>query len=466
MLAQQLLYAVSCAAVTRALGPWLQSGMARLLAYSALLWNPMSFEGANLGRIMRQNLYTPLALLVLAGLIGMYSRRTGNWRRQSGCAVLAGSAWGCFWLTREESVWLVPGMILLLLAYFLGPGGGNFRARWPDAWRTTAILSAAASLPLLAVSTLNYGHYGWFGTVEFRAAAFKDAYGALARINVGPVLPMVPVTRQMREAAYDLSPTFAELRPHLEGEIGLHWADKENFAPEERQIRGGWFIWALRDAVAAAGHARSARDALQFYRNVADELNAACDAGRVPARPPRSGFLPPLQASLMRPLWDAGWVYMKFFATFESFTAYSRESLGDYAELKVFRDMTGGPLSFAPRSPMPPTPRQDEFRQRQVYVLDQIGQRLSALFSWLVRIAACVGAIRLAVDIVRRRWSFPLVLAIACAGSCLAYIAINAIVEVTSFPNKTPAALASAYPLLILAVIAVTLDMLPGRRKI
>jgi hypothetical protein len=466
LLAQQLLYVVSCAAVTRALGPWLQSGTARLLAYSALLWNPMSYEGANLGRIMRQNLYTPLALLVLAGLIGMYSRRTENWRRQFGWAALAGIAWGCFWLTREESVWLVPGVILLLLAYLLGPGVGSFRARWPDAWRTAAILSAAASLPIFIVSTVNYGHYGWFGTVEFRAAAFKDAYGALTRIKVGPDLPMVPVTRQMREAAYNVSPTFAELQPYLEGELGLHWADKENFAPEERQIRGGWFIWALRDAVAAAGHAHNAREALQFYRHMADELNAACDAGRVPARPPRSGFLPALQTSLLGPLWDAGCAYTRFFATFESFTAYSRESLGDYAELKVFRDFVGGPLSVAPRSPMPPVPRQDELRQRQVHLLDQIGRNLSTLFSWLVPLAACVGTIRLAMAIVRRRWSFPLVLATACAGSCLAYIAINAIIEVTSFPNKTPAALASAYPLLILAIIAVALDILPGQRKI
>ena len=332
-----------------------------------------------------------------------------------------------------------------------------------------AILSAAASLPLLVVSTLNYGHYGWFGTVEFRAAAFKDAYGALTRINVGPELPMVPVTRQMREAAYDLSPTFAELRPYLEGELGLHWADKENFAPEERQIRGGWFIWALRDAVAAAGHAHNARDALQFYRHMADELNAACEAGRVPARPPRSGFLPPLQASLLRPLWDAGWVYTRFFATFDSFTAYSRESLGDYAELKVFRDLTGGPFERGPaltravRATPGRTPaatgspaRRDRARPFDTF-LHLAGAARGACcrrhpgWSWTFRGGA---------------WSFPLVIAVACAaGSCLAYIAINAIVEVTSFPNKTPAALASAYPLLILAIIAVALDVWPDRRQ-
>ncbi len=38
-------------------------------------------------------------------------------------------------------------------------------------------------------------------------------------------------------------------------------------------------MWALRDAVQAAGHYRTAVEARAFYRQLADEVDRACDAG-------------------------------------------------------------------------------------------------------------------------------------------------------------------------------------------
>lgn len=112
LLAQQLLYAGACAAITRALAPWLRPA-AQFSLYALLLWNPMSYEAGNLSRLMRQNLYTPLALLVIAGLIHLFARRRESWQRQSGPAMLTGLALGGFWLTREESVWLLPAVGLI-----------------------------------------------------------------------------------------------------------------------------------------------------------------------------------------------------------------------------------------------------------------------------------------------------------------------------------------------------------------
>jgi len=42
LLAQQALYAASCAALTRSLRPWLRPGAAWFACYVLLLWNPMS----------------------------------------------------------------------------------------------------------------------------------------------------------------------------------------------------------------------------------------------------------------------------------------------------------------------------------------------------------------------------------------------------------------------------------------
>ncbi len=79
--------------------------------------------------------------------------------------------------------------------------------------------------------------------------------------------------------------TFALLRPYFEGDFGLGWAQASSayvtkLPAEARQIGGGWLMWALRDCVVAAGYGHNAREALDFYRRMADEINAACDAGK------------------------------------------------------------------------------------------------------------------------------------------------------------------------------------------
>jgi hypothetical protein len=457
LLAQQLFYATACAALTRSLVPWLRTGVAQFGFYTLLLWNPMSFDAGNLGRLMRQNVYTPLALLVLAGLVRLFARRRETWRHQAGPAALTGLALGCFWLTREESVWLLPSVGLLLLGAFASLRR-EWRARWPALGTSMAVLLAALLLPVTIVCALNLRHYGWFGTVEFRAAEFKDAYGALTRLKTGPELKQVPVTREMREAAYAVSPAFARLRPYLEGPVGDHWSEKSLFPAADRQMRGGWFIWALRDAVAEAGLAPDAGAALRYYQSIATEVNTACDSGRVLARPPRSGFLPTLGPELLRPLVEGAVEYGSFFIFFKNFNARSPQSVGDYAELKPFRDLTGTPLSHAPRSVEAPRPSQSAHDAWRVEVLERLGSGIVRIIGWLGPVVLLLGLGRLIESLLDRRVSFPLGLAAALLAGCAAYLAINVLVQVTSFYNMSPAAMASAYPLYLAALGAIVLD--------
>jgi hypothetical protein len=463
-LAQHLLYAGSCAAVVTALRPWLGSSAARFICYTALLWNPMSYEAQNLGRVLRQNLYVPLALFVLAGLVTLFTRRREGAVRQVVPAGLAGLAFGAFWLTREESVWLVPAVGLLLLAPALA-----VRRELVQRWRALAAGVGAfvvvAALPLLIVSTLNFRHYGWFGTVEFRAPEFNDAYGALLRIQTGPKVENVTITRQTREKAYELSPAFARIRPALEGAVGEHWFDATVAPVSERQIRGGWFMWALRDAARVAGVTPDAGAAMRYYRQVADELNAACDAGRVAALPRRSGFLPPLGLELVRPVIDNTRAFTDYFFRFRDFTARPLASLGDYAELKPFRDFIGTRLTPSARSPELPSPERDRRDAWKVETLERIGQSVASLLGLIGPLLLFIGVVRGIESALDRRVSYLLGLAGALLLSCCAYLAINVLIHTTSFNNMTPAALAGAYPLYLVAVLAIATDTLASLRR-
>ncbi|MEO6992011.1 MAG: hypothetical protein ABI273_00155, partial [Lacunisphaera sp.] len=391
--AQQVLYAGACAAFARACAPVVRSGGVRLLIYSLLLWNPMTYEAPTMARVMRQHVYIPLGILIFAGLIALYYRCGESFRKQAGWAAVLGFSLGGFWLTREESIWLVPSVFLLGAAWGVAAFRTNPEAR-RTLWRVALTVVAFALLPVTFISWGNYRHYGLFGTSEFHASAFNDAYGAMVRVKIGPDLPQVPVTRQAREAMYRVSPAFAELKPYLDGPIGSAWAEKEMYPAAERQLRGGWFVWALRDCVVAAGHGHSAGEAMAFYRKMADEINHACDDGRLPAWSHRSGFAPIIHAGEPAKITRTFFSFCDFVISFRSFSVFTPISLGDNHDLEIFRDLTRDRLSPSERATSFPMPNQDVLDRHKLAMLSTIGNALRPVLLVLCYVAGILLLLR------------------------------------------------------------------------
>jgi hypothetical protein len=355
----------------------------------------------------------------------------------------------------------VPSIVLLVAAGLHGAYGIS-RAQGRTQLTSLGVAAACAALPILLVSWQNYRSYQWFGTVEFRSPEFNDAYGAMVRVKIGPELAFVPVTRQARAAMYQVSPTFAKLQPFLEGDAGLGWAGASagmtKLAPEERQIGGGWLVWALRDTVAAAGYCHNAREALDFYRRTADEINRACDDGRLPAHPARSGFMPVWKEGQTAEVLQTAWMFADFVAGYKSFSAYPHLSTGTDDEVRLFRDLTRDNLSVVPNATNFILPNQISLDGWKVGVLEETGKFLRRPLLILFLAAHALVLVRLVQLAWTRELSFPLVLAAAAWGAAFAYLLINAVVQVTSFGVIAVSTFWPVYPLLQLFSVAAVWD--------
>ncbi len=461
-LAQHIFYAAACGAFVRALRPAITSAGVRFGIFALLLLNPMTYDGPSMGRVLRQHVYGPLGLMILAGLVALYLRRSESVRRQWPWAVLAGAAAGCFYLTREESLWIISSVALL--------GGACLFGAWRLS-RATVIRSGAllalgamvASVPVVTVCALNKKYYDWFGTCEFHAKEFRDAYGAMLRVRVGPELPLVPVTREAREAMAQASPQFALLQQQFEaGGLAQGWAGASEFftklPPEQGQIGGGWFMWALREAVTKAGHGGDAKQAMSFYRQMADEINRACDEGRLPAGPRRSGFMPRWHDSQTPVFVRATREFTDFVIRFSRFGGKPPPSTGSGEELQLFRDITRERLS-------PPDGELDVVGAARYLLnvwkaetLHRIGKALRPVLMVLFWLATIVGLARTGWLLWHRRWTYPLTVAAAAGGACAASILMHAMIEASSFPVHTISSFAPTYPLLIVFIIATLWD--------
>ena len=271
----------------------MRSEFATLCFFVFLLLSPVPVSEGEL-RVMREGLYGPMTLLVLAGCIWWIRLRKAVIVKRASLAIGLGLLLGGYWLTREESIIISVTLaaVLLALLYLAFLGADRVRGIGREVVLSAlAFLSAAA---LYAVfGSLNSRFYGVSDIVEFKQSEFVSAYGALTRIRHADPRPYIVVPREALERAFAVSSTAAELQTYFK-QPGYVEAGCAAFAvsPCDREVRGAWFMWALRDAVASKGHYATAVEARRFYAALAEELNSACEAGRIACVARRDTMVP------------------------------------------------------------------------------------------------------------------------------------------------------------------------------
>lgn len=252
-------------------------------------WQPAAFAW---GRVLRDNISAAQVLLVLACVMHFVaSLRAGN--RGLGWMGAAGLVGGWFWCTREDGVWILPGLIVLIAAILVSHWRNPREMR--RVFSGTAMLIAGFCVVPTLVMASNKLHYGAFVTTDVNRGGFAAAMSALQRVRVGEVVPYAPVPEKVRNAAYNVSPTFARLRPVLEDASNpwLH-SNCTFYRSACGDYAGGWFIWALRDAAASIEVYPSASESDAFYKQVAADISKACDEGQLHCVSEGLGLMPPV----------------------------------------------------------------------------------------------------------------------------------------------------------------------------
>jgi hypothetical protein len=249
-----------------------QSAWLALLLFVVTLWYPV-FVGE---RILRESIYCGQVFLVIACLLTGLFIASGPLNRFSwGC--LTGLTFGWFWLTREEGIWLVPGIAVILFA-----GIHNSWAKHRSIRPLLAPVVSAACIFLftqLAFSAINWLVYGSFIGVDMKAA-FLKANSVLQSVDAGDHIPHVAVSRSTRDEIYRVSPTFFTIRSSLEQPSGpLHMffeASCKTYSWTCGELTADQFVWALRDAAALQGHFQSPAAEEEFFTKIYNEVLGAC----------------------------------------------------------------------------------------------------------------------------------------------------------------------------------------------
>lgn len=257
-----------------------------VLAFAVMVLHPATFQQNNY--TLSDSFYAGILPLAAGGLLlVLLTRKPGH-------ALWTGFALAVLWNAREES-FLIPALLAVVFAIGLlrqRSETGSWKASLASWWKPAGLLAGMLALLVLAVNAANYRAFQSFTKSEFNSAPFKAVFKALLRIKPSRVQRYIAVHNESVHKAFELSPTFARLKPEFEAELGRNWQNpvRETLGISEY---GPWFMWALRSVAAKTGIHTDPATANQFYSAAAAEINHALDEGRVPSRIVISSFLDP-----------------------------------------------------------------------------------------------------------------------------------------------------------------------------
>lgn len=453
--AQQLLYAFASFVAVWAVYPLVRQKWLLFLLFILLLLNPFSFNYPAIGRVLRLGIYMSLGLLVFSCILGLYVRSRHSWRNAIVWSIGAGISLSAFWNTREESIWIVPSLLLLLLPAFF-----DLR-RLPRS--RAVILAGLYVLPLLmllganyTLKTINRNHYGVFATIELETPEFKSAYGGLLRIKSDRWRQFYPAVKDVRDSAYAVSPAFREVRPFLDGPVGRKWQDLCGCT----DIPAAFFIWAFRDSVAAAGYYKDGPTTLQFYQRMGSEIDQACAEGKLDCRPRISSLVPPWYREYNLLLIPTYFSVLKQIVSFKEFSAAieGMMSRGRRGIMFMYEIVTREKLLPSRRDVLQGYPNYHRHLNREkIRILSDIGTCYLKMIPSLFLLALATFLFTAGRSVIKREFPFFTMVSGAALTGILSIAFILTLLTITSY-SEIERAMHSAYPMVLLFIVASVLD--------
>ena len=289
------------------------------VTFVVLALDPMNYS-YQAARVIRDDWYAALALLFVSLLfLAVYGAARGrSLPGMLGLGFLGGLCGAAFWLCREEGPWIVPSVLIaamvLPLGLYLRGRRQPIGERAPDELVRRRKVAVGAALvaalvglgvPIEIVRAENDSHYGAALTNDMASGEIARAYADWSRVRAGPLIYRVPFSREQRQAVYAVSPAARQLRSYLESKQNP-WAQGEcSHGISCDELTGRVEIWALRSAAAQRGHFSSESAAQDFFAQLDDQINAACDSGRLDCATQLPVGLQPLQHTSLSGLTDS-----------------------------------------------------------------------------------------------------------------------------------------------------------------
>lgn len=306
----QIFYALSCYLFLRAIRPVICFQWTIYPFYLLMLFNPIMASSEVIQRVYRNSITPAQVLLVFGGQLGFYLRYQYGKKFSMKWAIVTTCGFISLWFSREDTIWVVPFLIVSAVVIFLKAIIHGFFHNVTCKKRVQYIIILL--LPFLAlpacrlpITLINGVVYNSWTDNELTHGAFPKVMKALYAIDMEEPTPYTSIGREKIEKVYEISPTLASIQDSLDAVMDLYAAQSGRIEENKKcgNVENGWFFWALRDAVQLEGYYKDGRTADRFYKAIYNEIEIAFKNGKLRQKATMpSALMPPWQPGMLSSL--------------------------------------------------------------------------------------------------------------------------------------------------------------------
>lgn len=320
----------------------------KFIIYAFLLFSPTMFEFDYIQRVYRMSLIPSQVLLIISCFSGMYIRLKKGINNILPWAIGGGVSLIFFWLTREDSIWMLPFILsatmISIISLFL------IHRKNIELLIKKIVIIIIPILILIGginlVKYINYVNYGLYEINDLKNTSFAELIGNIYTIKQDEEIPYVWVNRSTIRKLYDISPTLNSIKKEFEASLD-GW-DSNGLVKDDKEVEKDYVMWALRDAVKAAGYYNDAVETEEFYKRINDEINEGFNDGRLEKNIgfSISSLSRPFKKEYVKPLIECSLESMKWVVNYSKCSTRATESVGLNDTLRKFEVITNGKLIY------------------------------------------------------------------------------------------------------------------------
>ena len=434
-----------------------KSKISLLIIYILLIFNPVSYASWTLQRVYRNGITLAQVLFIIGSMYTLYERR--NQKSIKGLIVfpiIAGLALSSLWLTREDGIWILPFVLMVIIitivSLIVKNRIDNIKKIRINKNLVLKLITAVLPMILLIVSLnivrlVNKNYYGVSVYNEISDGYFGKVIKIMYSVKTDENIEYVTVTRKKLNMLYEQSETLNSIKNELEKSMNA-W-DGADRKPGDGQVEDGWFWWALKSAVEEKGMYENAEMANEFYKKIYEEIDTAIKEGNLETQismpsnlmsPWKSEYFIKLPVEMAKTSW-----YIANFNEVETVNRISEDNSRLYEALTNDNAIYSADVNQNP-DVMP------KYTQKYVDRLNNIG-KIYKMCGVIFTVISLIIYIVFTVNVIRKKYRKELInmwlLLTGIGCSLLVLIAGVSYNQITACFSRYYMYLSGAYPLLI-----------------
>lgn len=242
--------------------------------YIYLLFSPVMLHSENIQKVYRGGLLISFSLLVISGVIGIYTRI--NDKKNTNLfkyVMLTSLSLSYFWFLKEDSIWILPfvlGGLLFTIIEIIKNKENKKRIVY------TIIPLVFLLFSITVYKSINYIKYGEYSITDRNGTYFKEVISDLLQIEDKNSSKDHWITKNMMNKAYEVSPTLSKIKKEMDLEYKSEWID------EDEEIVGDIIYWVIKDAAYKSGiYNNGGKEVNNYYKKVHNELTNAFESKKL-----------------------------------------------------------------------------------------------------------------------------------------------------------------------------------------